>query len=127
MDAFPDILNRGVEQLLGRASGPFHFRLLITPTMATILAIQAGLKDARAGHPSFLWANRAEQRDLVRSGWNDIGKVFILAIVLDSIYQLLFLHAFYVIQALIVALLLAIVPFALFRNVVSRLMRGSFR
>jgi len=125
MDAFLEILGRGFEQLLGRGSGPFHFRLLITPTVAIILAVRAGLKDARAGHSTFLWANRAEQRDLVRSGWKDVGRVFILAIVLDTVYQLIIFRAFYVVQALIVAVVLAIVPFALFRNVVSRLMRGS--
>jgi hypothetical protein len=124
MDAFLEILGRGFEQLLGRASGPLHLRLLITPAVVTILAIRAGLKDARAGHSTFLSANQAERRDLVRSGWKDIGRVFILAIVLDTVYQLIFLRAFYVVQALIVAVLLAIVPFALFRNVVSRLTRG---
>jgi hypothetical protein len=125
MDAFLEILNRGFEQLLGRASGPLHLRLLITPTIVTILAIRAGMKDARAGHSTFLSADPAERKELVRSGWKDIGRVFVLAIVLDTVYQLMFLRAFYVVQALIVAVLLAIVPFALFRNLVSRLMRGS--
>jgi hypothetical protein len=125
MDAFLEIMGRGFDQLLGRGSGPFHLRLLITPTVAIILAIRAGIKDARAGHSTFLWANQPERRDLVRSGWKDVGRVFILAIVLDTVYQLISFRAFYVVQALIVAVLLAIVPFALFRNVVSRLMRGS--
>jgi hypothetical protein len=127
MDAFLEILGRGFEELLGRASGPFHLRLLITPTVAVILAIRAGLKDARASHPTFFGANPPERRELVRSGWKDVGRVFILALVLDTAYQLIVLRAFYVVQALIVAVALAIVPFALFRNVVSRLMRGSFR
>jgi hypothetical protein len=127
MDAFQEILGRGFDQLVGRASGPLHLRALITPTLVTILAVRAGLRDARAGRRTFLWANRAEQQELVRSGWNDIGRVFILAIVLDAVYQLVFFHAFYVVQALIVALVLAIVPFALFRNLVSRLMSGYYR
>jgi hypothetical protein len=127
MDAFFEILSRGFDQLLGRASGPLHLRLLITPTLVTILAIRAGIKDAREGRSGFFWANRAERRDLVRSGWKDIGRVFVLALVLDTAYQLIALRAFYVVQALIVAVLLAIVPFALFRNAVGRLMRESFR
>jgi hypothetical protein len=126
MDAILEILGRGFEQLLGRGSGPLHLRLLITPTIVTILAIRAGVKDARAGHSTFLWSNKAERRDLIRSGWKDIGRVFVLAVVLDTVYQLMIFRAFYVVQALIVAVLLAIVPFALVRNVVSRLMRGSF-
>jgi hypothetical protein len=127
MDAFFEILSRGFDQLLGRASGPLHLRLLITPTLVTILAIRAGIKDAREGRSGFFWANPAERRDLVRSGWKDIGRVFVLALVLDTAYQLIALRAFYVVQALIVAVLLAIVPFALFRNAVGRLMRESFR
>jgi hypothetical protein len=127
MEAFLEILGRGFDQLLGRGSGPLHLRLLITPTVAIIFAIRAGIKDARAGHPMFLWANRAERRELFRSGWNDIGRVFLLALVLDTAYQLVVFRAFYVVQALIVAVLLAIVPFALFRGVVTGLMRGSVR
>jgi hypothetical protein len=127
MDAFFEILGRGFEELLGRGSGPLHLRLLITPTVAIILAIRAGLRDARAGSSTFFEAKSTERRELVRSGWKDIGRVFLLAIVLDTVYQLIFLHAFYVVQALIVAVVLAIVPFALFRNVVSRLMRTSSR
>jgi len=124
MDAFLDILSRGFDQLLGRGSVPLHLRLLITPTMAAVLAIRAGLKDARAGHKTFFWANQAERRELFRSGWKEIGRVFILAVVLDTVYQLIFFHAFYVVQTLIVAVVLAIVPFAVFRNVVSRLASG---
>jgi hypothetical protein len=127
MDAFLEILGRGFDQLLGRGSGPLNLRLLITPTVAIILAIRAGVKDARAGSSTFFGANSTERRELVRSGWKDIGRVFILAIVLDTAYQLIFFRAFYVVQALIVAVALAIVPFALFRNVVSRLMRTSSR
>lgn len=127
MDAFVEILGRGFDQLLGRGSGPLHLRLLITPTVAIILAIRAGLQDARAGRSTFFWANKAERRELFRSGWKDIGRVFVLALVLDTAYQLIVFRAFYVVQALIVAVLLAIVPFALFRNAVSRLMRGSLQ
>ena len=56
MGAISEILNRGVEQLLGRADGPFHFRLLVMPTVVAILAVRAGLRGAREGQPAFLWA-----------------------------------------------------------------------
>jgi len=120
-------LHRTVEQLLGRASGPMHFRLVLQPIMAAIFAIRSGLKDAREGQPAYFWdllTNPAERRRALQSGWKDIGKIFILAIVLDAVYQFIELHAFHVGQTLIVAVVLAIVPYLLIRGPVTRLARG---
>ncbi len=64
-------LNRHVEQLLGRASGPLNFRLIVTPIVVTILAIRAHLRDVREGKPVFLGAfftSSTERRRLLRSG-----------------------------------------------------------
>ena len=41
-----EMLIRGYEGLIGRSSGPMHFRLFVQPLMATILAIRAGWADA---------------------------------------------------------------------------------
>ena len=46
-----------------------------------------------------------------------------MAIVLDTVYQLIVLRAFYVVQALIVAVVCAIVPYVLFRGPTARLAR----
>ena len=127
MDAILEALYRGVEQLLGRASGPLHLRLVIMPTVVTILAIRAGLRDARERQPVFvrkILTNPAERRRLLRSGLKDVGRIFIVALVLDTTYQLMVLRAFYVVQALIVAVACAIVPYVLIRGPVSRLTRG---
>jgi hypothetical protein len=121
------MLSRGVEQLLGRASGPLHLRLVIMPTVVTILAIRAGLKDAREGQPPFVWGivvYPAERRRRFLAGWKDITKIFIVAIVLDTAYQLMVLRAFYVVQTLIVAVACAIVPYVLFRGPTTCLARG---
>ncbi len=130
MDSIMEMVVRGVEQLLGRASGPLHFRLLIMPLVVTFLAVRAGLKDARTGQPAFLWAlltNATERPRLFRSALNDVGKIFIVAVVLDTTYQVLVLRAFYVVQMLIVVVACAIVPYALVRGPVTRLMRGHYR
>jgi hypothetical protein len=118
------MLSRGVEQLLGRASGPLHFRLVITPTVVAVLAIRAGLKDAREGHRALFWgliANPAERRRRLLTGWKDIARILIVAMVLDTAYQLMVLRAFYVVQTLIVAVVCGIVPYVLFRGPVTRL------
>ncbi len=119
-----EILRRVWENLIGRSSGPMHFRLILQPAVATFLAIRAGLADAREGRPAFLWAaitNPAYRRELLRDGWKDVGKVFSLAAVLDAIYQLIVHRGVYLGELLIVATVLAIVPYVLVRGPVNRM------
>ncbi len=119
-----EILRRVWENLIGRSSGPMHFRLILQPAVATFLAIRAGLADAREGRPAFLWAaitNPAYRCELLRDGWKDAGKVFSLAAVLDAIYQLIVHRGVYLGELLIVATVLAIVPYVLVRGPVNRI------
>jgi hypothetical protein len=121
-----EILNRVWENLISRPTGPMSFRLVIQPIVASILAIRSGLKDAREERPAFLWAavtNPAYRPELLRSGRKDVGKVFVLASVLDAIYQLIVQRGVYVLELLIVATTLAIVPYCLIRGPVNRLAR----
>ena len=127
MDEISEILNRGVAQLLARTIGPLQFRLFVMPTVVTLLAIRAGLRDAREGELAFLWGiifdpSRRRQRLLTAS--KDITRIFIVALVLDTVYQRLVFRAFYVVQALIVAVGCAIVPYVLFRGPTARLARA---
>jgi hypothetical protein len=129
MMAIDEALSRAVEQLLGRASGPLHFRLLIQPAISAVLAVRAGLKDARGGQP-FLWGvvtDEAERSRLVRSAWKDIGKLFLMGLALDSVYQAIALRAYFPLQALIVAVVCAVLPYVLIRGPVMRLARRSRR
>ena len=124
MDAILDTLSRSVEQLIARADGPLHFRLVVMPTVVTIFAILAHRRDVREGNPIFLGAfftSPTERRRLFRSGLKDFGRVFIIACVLDTTYQFLVLRTFYPVQMLIVAVACAIVPYFLVRGPVTRL------
>ena len=117
-------VERACQELLGRASGPFHLRLILQPTMATLLAIRAGLRDAKQGAPPFLFTfftDHAERKRLIQSAWKDIGKLFVIAIVLDVIYQFVELHAFRWLQTIIVVLVLAILPYTIVRSIANRL------
>jgi hypothetical protein len=101
------------------------FRLLLQPTMAALLAIRSGLKDARAGKPPYFWTiatDRTARAELLRDGWKSVGKVFVLALALDVVYQIVELRFVYPGEAIIVALLLAIVPYLVLRGLVTRLM-----
>jgi len=119
-----DSIHTAVQELLGRASGPLHFRLVLQPVVASILAIKAGLRDAREGRSPFLWSiltDRSDRRWRIHSGWSDIGKLFTIAFLIDTVYQLFVLHGFHLLQSLIVAFTVAVVPYVSLRGIVTRL------
>jgi hypothetical protein len=121
-----DIWVRLLENLVDRVSGPMKFRLFLQPTMAAIFAIRAGLKDARTDQPPYFWAlvtNPAHRRDMLRDGWTDVGKVFVLALVLDVVYQLIVARFVYPGEVVIVAFFLAIVPYLVLRGLITRFAR----
>ena len=95
--------------------------------MAIAFAIRSGLRDSREGRAPYLWSlfslarGRGEQ---LRQGWRDVGKVLIAAAVIDLLYQRIFLRAFHLEQAVTVAVLLAIVPYVVFRGPINRLFRA---
>jgi hypothetical protein len=123
MDTIWDLLFSRSEHLLGRFSGPLNFRLLVMPTVVTLLALRADWKDAREGRPAFLGAfitDPVERRRLFRSALKDIGRVFVVAIVLDTAYQLMVFHWVYPGEVLIVAVVCAIVPYVLVRGPITR-------
>jgi hypothetical protein len=125
--AIVEAVSRAVTELLGRAAGPMHFRLVMQPVVASVLAIRAGIRDAREGRPAFFWTfltNKEERKILLQSGWKDIGKVLILAIVLDVIYQFIVFHTFHPLQTIIVAVGVAVVPYILLRGPVTRIVRA---
>jgi hypothetical protein len=110
--------------MLDRTAGPFHLRFILQPVVAAIFAVRAGLKDAKARRPAYLWtlfSQPAERRILIEDGWKDIGRVFVVAFVLDAIYQFIVLRWFYPVQSLIVAFALSIVPYVIIRGPVTRI------
>ena len=122
-----ETLTRVVNDVLGRLDGPLHFRFFLQPAMAIFFAIRDGLRDAREGRPAYFWSLFTEpssRRDVLRSGWKSISKVFIIAAVLDVIYQIVVLRWFYPFETLLVAVLLALVPYLLVRGPVNRIKRG---
>jgi hypothetical protein len=121
-----DTFQRIVENLFGRLDGPLHFRFIVQPLMAIVYAAIDGVNDAKNGKPAYFWAlftNRSQRKEFIKDGWKHVGKIFFLAVVLDVIYQLFVYHKFYPGETLIVATLLAIVPYILVRGPVNRLMR----
>jgi hypothetical protein len=58
---------------------------------------------------------------MFRNLWHIAGKVFLVAVVLDVIYQIIVLHWVYPIETLIVATVLALIPCMIVRGVGNRI------
>jgi hypothetical protein len=120
------MIPRIAEHLVARITGPMKFRLVLQPVMALFLAIRGGLKDAREGKPPYFWGlftDRGERESMLKDGWKSVGKVFILAIVLDVVYQVIEQRFVYPGEAVLVAIILAIIPYLIVRGPVNRFAR----
>lgn len=119
MDSILTAWQHGFDQFVGRLNGPLNFRLVVMPTVVTVLALRAAWKDHRDGRPAFLGLlikDPAERNRLFQQGLRNIGRIFIVAIVLDIAYQLLVFRWVYPGMVLVVAVVCAIVPYVLVRG-----------
>ena len=117
---------RFLHDLLERPSGPMKFRFILQPSMAVLAAARDGIKDARIGRTPHFWAIVFEPHERVarlREGLNATARIILLGLVMDVIYQLIVLRTFYPVEALIIALLLAFVPYLLIRGPITRIVR----
>ena len=118
-----DMLIRAFMNVTDRVGGPMTFRIILQPLMATLLAFRAGLKDAQHGRPPYFWTiltDASQRAELMREGWKSVARVFVLAIVMDVIYQLIVLNWVYPFELILVAILLAVLPYLLIRGPVNR-------
>lgn len=121
-----ELIARGWEGLVDRVGGPMTFRLILQPMMATLLAVRDGLKDAREGQPPYFWTlltDPSQRLCLLREGWRSIARVFVLAVVMDFIYEWVMGRWFYPVETLIVAIVLAVLPYLLLRGPINRIVR----
>jgi hypothetical protein len=121
-----DFWRRVIVGTSDRIDGPLRFRIVLQPAMAAFFAIRSGLRDSRLGKPPYFWAlatDPSHRGEMAREGWKSVGKIFILALVLDVIFQIFVLHTVYPGGAIVVAIVLAIVPYLILRGVVTRIAR----
>jgi hypothetical protein len=128
MEVFPmaDLWALIADQVSDRVSGPMKFRIVLQPIMATYLAIRSGLKDAKSGAPPYFWrllSSPGHRVEIIKDGWKSVGRLFLLAMFLDLIYQIFVQSSFHLRAALFVAIVLAIVPYLLLRGTVTRVAR----
>jgi hypothetical protein len=121
-----DVLTRLWHEITARPDGPLAIRFYLQPLMATLFAVRDGVKDAQFGRPPYFWSlftDPINRRERLRDGWQSVGKIFMLAILLDLLYEVTVLGGIRPVQGLIVAVVLAIIPYVLMRGPVNRLAR----
>lgn len=115
-----------LEGLAARLQGPMHFRLFLQPLIAITFAIRDGRKDAREGRAPFFWTmftDRQGRREMLRTGCRSVGKVFVVAIVLDLVFQYIAFAQFRPVGALMAGVVLALLPYIVLRGPAHRLFR----
>ena len=121
-----DMIGRGWDNFLARPKGSLNLRFIVQPTIAGLLALRAGIQDAREGRQGYLWAilSKPERRlQLLHEGWRGARTPFLVAIVLDCIYQLATVRFIYPLELLFTATLLALIPYILLRGPFNRIAR----
>jgi len=121
-----DLFAHAWHEILARPTGPMAFRFYLQPLVAIVLAVRDGIKAAHQGHRPYLWSlltEKAHRRERLREGWKSVWKVFVLAFLLDTVYQIVVLKRLTPIEGLLVATFLALVPYVLFRGPANRIAR----
>jgi hypothetical protein len=106
------------------------FRFLLQPAMAALAAFHDGIRDARTSRSPYFWTvlhDPAQRGGRLREGLLATARVALLGVGMDAIYQWKVLDTFYPGETVIVAVLLAVLPYFLLRGPVARVARRFVR
>jgi hypothetical protein len=119
-------LGRLWRNVADRPSGPMTFRFILQPTMAGLVALRDGVNDARFGRSPYLFSivrGIEERGPRLWEGIVSTARILILGVVMDLVCQVTFLDTFHPAESVVVAILLAFVPYALLRGPIARVAR----
>lgn len=121
-----DELARLWQNMLDRSSGRFDFRFFLQPLMAALAAYRDGVADARSGRAPFLrtvLTDPAQRRSRLTEAVLATSRIVLLGLAIDTAYQLYTFDTFHPAEAVLIALLLAFLPYLLLRGLVTRIWR----
>jgi hypothetical protein len=124
-----EVHDRIWRDILDRPGGPMSLRFLLQPAMAAITAWHDGVKDARTGRSPYFWTvltDPAKRGGRLREGLISTTRIILMGLIMDVIYQLTVLKTFYPGEAVLIAILLAFVPYLLLRGPFARGARWWF-
>ena len=122
----PEVNRRIWTDIFNRPSGPMSFRFILQPVMAIVAALHDGIKDARTGRSPYLWTmftSAAQRGGRFSEGLIAVGRILLIGLVMDTIYQVTVLKTFYPGEAAILTTLLAFVPYVVLRGPITRVAR----
>ncbi|WP_233264155.1 hypothetical protein [Lysobacter panacisoli] len=100
------------------------FRFVLQPTMALLMAIRDGFKDAKIGRAPYFWTivNDAHRRRAsLDEGIEATARILALGLVMEIIYQYRVFGTFHVLEAVNFILLLCFIPYLVMRGPINRL------
>ena len=121
-----EVRTRVWQNLLDRPGGPMVFRFVLQPIMATIAALRDGVNDARTGRTPFLWTvltDPAQRGGRLDEALIATARIILLGFAMDTIYQFIEFETFRPAEVVMIALLLAFVPYLVVRGLVTRIAR----
>jgi hypothetical protein len=124
--ASSEVWHRQWQDLTGRPGGSMSFRFILQPIMATIAAVHDGINDARLGRSPFFWTvltSPEKRAGRLQEGLVSTARIILLGLGMDAIYQFKEFGTFYPGEAVIIAFVLAFLPYLLLRGPVDRIAR----
>jgi hypothetical protein len=94
--------------------------------MAAIFANSHGLKDARNDRTPYFWTIVSvpnERAPRLREELKAAARIILIALVIDTIYQVIELKTFYPAEAPIIPVLRSFLPYVVLRGLVARIAR----
>jgi hypothetical protein len=129
MDAFLEYIHRFWTDMVARSDGPESFRFFLQPTMALLMALRDGIRDAKAGRQPYYVQLRdsgpEERKRIWREGVSHTARILLLGVAMDVIYQFKVFGGFrYPNETFVIAIVLAFLPYLLLRGPITRIARN---
>jgi len=112
--------------MVERPGGSMALRFILQPTMSSLFALRDGIKDARTRRSPYFWtvvSNPEKRVARLNEGLAATGKIILIALVLDGVYQYIAYKTFFPVEALLIAVLLGWIPYVLLRGPFARIAR----
>jgi len=112
-----------LEELPRRFTGPGRFRFILQPVTAILLGLRGGFRDAKAGHPPYLFGlifSSSHRGEFLRGGLATIRNLLAVGVIMDLGFQLVLYHSAHPGAALLVGPLFICLPYAVSRALTAR-------
>ena len=105
-------------------TGPGNLRFVVQPLIAILLAMRDGRNDAKSGTSPYLYelvSSSGQRGATLKGGIKAVLMPFSVAVILDSILQIVIFDVWRLQSALVVGLCLVGIPYILVRSISNRL------